>query len=112
MSRGLRPGRRPADREIAGPDVKIRFWRATADLWSLVLRSRAKGLPIRLTAALAFTICGKAMGVFAAKNVYESAMLFTSRGSFGSTTKVTGMRRVSPAASVCWVKQKQSSLWK
>jgi ATP-binding cassette subfamily B protein len=65
LSRGLRPGRRPADREIAGPDVKIRFWRATADLWSLVLRSRAKGLPIRLTAALAFTICGKAMGVFA-----------------------------------------------
>jgi ATP-binding cassette subfamily B protein len=65
LSRGLRPTRRPAEREVAGPEVKIRFWRATADLWSLVLRSDARGLPVRLTAALAFTISGKAMGVFA-----------------------------------------------
>src|SRR5437868_13249421 len=42
------------------------------------------------------------------KNVYDSAMLVTSAGSFGSTTKVTGMRRVSPGASVCCVKQKHS----
>src|SRR5438874_3597154 len=42
------------------------------------------------------------------KKVYDSAMLETSLGRRGSTTKVTGIRRVSPGASVCWVKQKHS----
>src|SRR6185503_12859598 len=46
------------------------------------------------------------------KKVYESAMVFTSFGSFGSTTNTTGMRRVSPGASVCCVKQKHSTFWK
>src|SRR5688572_11233590 len=46
------------------------------------------------------------------KNVYDSAMVFTSLGSFGSTTNTTGMRRVSPAASVCCVKQKHSTFLK
>src|SRR5262249_47983073 len=46
------------------------------------------------------------------KKVYDSAMLLTPAGSFGSTTKVTGMRRVSPGASVCWLKQKHSILLK
>src|SRR5688572_5892144 len=46
------------------------------------------------------------------KKVYESAMVSTSFGSFGSTTNTTGMRRVSPAASVCCVKQKHSTFWK
>src|SRR6202008_159192 len=46
------------------------------------------------------------------KKVYDTAMVFTSFGSFGSTTNTTGMRRTSPAASVWWVKQKHSSLRK
>src|SRR6185503_11595223 len=46
------------------------------------------------------------------KKVYDSAMVFTPAGSLGSITKVTGMRRVSPAASVCCLKQKHSSLLK
>src|SRR6185295_8588111 len=46
------------------------------------------------------------------KKVYDSAMVFTSRGSFGSTRNTTGMRRVSPGASVCWLKQKHSTFWK
>src|SRR4029079_279320 len=46
------------------------------------------------------------------KNVYESVIVPTSFGSAGSTMKTTGIRRVSPAASVCFRKQKQSSLRK
>jgi hypothetical protein len=44
--------------------------------------------------------------------VYDSEIVATSFGSFGSTTNVTGMRRVSPAASVCCWKQKHYILWK
>ena len=39
-------------------------------------------------------------------------MVFTSFGSFGSTTNCTGRRRVSPACSVCCVKQKHSTFLK
>ena len=46
------------------------------------------------------------------KKVYETAMVLTSFGSFGSTTNTTGMRRTSPGPRVCCVKQKHSTFWK
>src|SRR4051812_10306873 len=42
------------------------------------------------------------------KNVYDRAIELMLPGSLGSTTKVTGSRRVSPAARVCCEKQKHS----
>src|SRR6185295_18617045 len=42
------------------------------------------------------------------KKVYDSAMLLTPCGSFGSMTNITGSRRLSPASSVWCVKQKHS----
>ena len=57
--------RRPADREVAGPEAKVEFWQSVADLWALVLRSGAKGLGLRLSSALGLTIAGKALGVIA-----------------------------------------------
>jgi ATP-binding cassette, subfamily B, heavy metal transporter len=65
LSRGPRPSHRPADREIAAADVKIDVWRALRDLWSLVLRSAANHLWLRLTTALGLTTAGKALGVIA-----------------------------------------------
>ena len=56
---------RPADREIAPPDVKLKLLPATADLFRLVLRSGAKGLWLRLVLALVFTITGALTGVIA-----------------------------------------------
>jgi ABC-type transport system involved in Fe-S cluster assembly fused permease/ATPase subunit len=50
---------------IAPPEVKVRFFSAMGDLIGLVLRSRAPGLRWRLTAALAFTLAGKVLGVLA-----------------------------------------------
>ncbi len=46
------------------------------------------------------------------KNVYESVIAGMSLGSAGSRTKTTGISRRSPAFSVCFVKQKQSSFLK
>lgn len=56
---------RPADREIAPPDAKLKVIPATIDLFRLVVRSGAKGLWIRLTLAVAFTITGALTGVIA-----------------------------------------------
>jgi len=58
-------GVRPADRPVPDPSVKIDFWQAVADLWRLVLRSGARGLGLRLSLALGFTVAGKALGVLA-----------------------------------------------
>lgn len=45
------------------------------------------------------------------KNVYESVTVFTSSGSFLSSTKTTGISRTSCGANVCCLKQKQSSFF-
>ena len=64
--RASAPSRRPAEPEaVAPPQVKVRFFTAMADRMGLVLRSRAPGLRWRLTAALAFTLAGKVLGVLA-----------------------------------------------
>jgi hypothetical protein len=46
------------------------------------------------------------------KNVYDSVIVFTSRGMFGSSTKTTGNLRDSLPSSVCCLKQKHSILRK
>ena len=56
---------RPADRDVAPPDVKLNLVPALADLFRLVLRSGAKGLRVKLLLALAFTIVGALTGVIA-----------------------------------------------
>jgi ATP-binding cassette, subfamily B, heavy metal transporter len=56
---------RPADREIAPPDVKLKLIPATVDLFRLVVRSGAKGLRFRLLLALVFTVTGALTGVIA-----------------------------------------------
>jgi len=56
---------RPADREVAPPDVKFKTLPALADLFRLVLRSGAKGLWFRLSLALIFTVAGSLTGVIA-----------------------------------------------
>ena len=56
---------RPADREIAPPEVKLKTWPAMVDLFGLVMRSGAKGLWPRLTLALIFTVTGALTGVIA-----------------------------------------------
>jgi ATP-binding cassette subfamily B protein len=56
---------RPADREVAPPEVKLKTLPALADLFRLVLRSGAKGLWPRLVLAVAFTITGALTGVIA-----------------------------------------------
>jgi hypothetical protein len=58
---------------------------------------------------LQFAAC---FGASSSKNVYDKVIVFTSFGSFGSTTNTTGMRFVSFGASVCCVKQKHSILLK
>ncbi|WGM39849.1 ATM1-type heavy metal exporter [Caulobacter sp. NIBR1757] len=52
----------PAD---SPPPAKVSAWAALADLFRLVLSSRAPGLTWRLTAALVFTLGGKVLGVLA-----------------------------------------------
>lgn len=56
---------RPADREISPPDVKLKVGPALVDLFRLVLRSGARGLRLRLSAAVIFTIIGALTGVIA-----------------------------------------------
>ena len=56
---------RPSDGEISPPDVKLKTWPATVDLFRLVVRSGAKGLWYRLTLALIFTVTGAVTGVIA-----------------------------------------------
>jgi ATP-binding cassette subfamily B protein len=56
---------RPADREVAPPEVKLKTLPALADLFRLVLRSGAKGLWIRLILAVTFTVAGALTGVIA-----------------------------------------------
>src|SRR5574337_12574 len=53
-------------------------------------------------------------GVFAPtwKKVYDSVIVVTSFGSFGSITNTTGHCFFSPGLSVHWLKQKHSILWK
>ncbi len=50
---------------VAGAAVKFNFWTSMADLVSLVLRSRAKGLKTRLGIALTLVLIGKWTGVYA-----------------------------------------------
>jgi len=50
---------------VAPPEVKANGWKALADLFSLVMRSKAPGLRWRVTLALAFTFVGKFLGVIA-----------------------------------------------
>jgi len=52
----------PAD---SAPPVKVSAWAALADLFRLVMSSKAPGLTWRLTAALVFTLGGKVLGVLA-----------------------------------------------
>ena len=63
----MRPSHRmrPADREVAAPEVKLKTLPALVDLFRLVLRSGAKALWFRLLLALAFTITGVLTGVIA-----------------------------------------------
>ena len=56
---------RPADREISPKDTTLRAWPALLDLFRLVLRAKAKGLMLRLVAAVALTIVGALTGVIA-----------------------------------------------
>jgi ABC-type transport system involved in Fe-S cluster assembly fused permease/ATPase subunit len=50
---------------VASPGVKANGWKALADLFSLVMRSKAPGLRWRVTLALVFTFAGKLLGVIA-----------------------------------------------
>jgi len=50
---------------VASPEVKANGWKALADLFSLVMRSKAPGLRWRVTLALVFTFAGKFLGVVA-----------------------------------------------
>ena len=56
---------RPADREIAPKDTPLKAWPALMSLFRLVLRAKAKGLIVRLVAALVLTIVGALTGVIA-----------------------------------------------
>src|SRR5690606_15042173 len=56
--------------------------------------------------------CAAAALPATSKNVYDSVIVPTSFGSFGSTTKTTGKRRVSLPRSSCCSKQKHSTLRK
>ena len=59
------PRLRPADREVAPRDVRLRTLPALADLCRLVLRARAPGLRMRIGAALGLTVLGAIAGVIA-----------------------------------------------
>ena len=59
------PSTRPADREVAPKEVKLKSIPAIIDLCRLVLRSKAPGLGVRLTAAIVLTIVGAFTGVYA-----------------------------------------------
>ena len=56
---------RQRPKEPADPAPKANAWAALADLFRLVLASKAPGLAWRLTAALIFTLGGKVLGVLA-----------------------------------------------
>jgi ATP-binding cassette subfamily B protein len=57
---GARPGP-----ETPAADVRFDFWGSMSDLWRLVLRSGAPGLPWRIGLALVLIFLGKAAGVAA-----------------------------------------------
>jgi ATP-binding cassette subfamily B protein len=59
------PHVRPADREVAPKDVKLKTLPALLDLFRLVLRAEARGLKLRLFAAVLFTVVGALTGVIA-----------------------------------------------
>ncbi len=50
---------------VSPPTVTFSFWASMADLWRLVMRSRAKGLGWRLPVSLAMVFLGKLAGVTA-----------------------------------------------
>jgi len=50
---------------VAPAEIKPNGWKALADLFSLVMRSKAPGLRWRVTLALVFTFAGKFLGVVA-----------------------------------------------
>ena len=50
---------------VAPAEIKANGWKALADLFSLVMRSKAPGLRWRVTLALVFTFVGKFLGVVA-----------------------------------------------
>jgi ABC-type transport system involved in Fe-S cluster assembly fused permease/ATPase subunit len=55
----------PVAGAVAPSEVKANGWKAMADLFSLVMRSKAPGLRWRVTLALVFTFAGKFLGVIA-----------------------------------------------
>ncbi len=63
--RGMAPRAGAVAGAVAAPEVKANGWKALADLFSLVMRSKAPGLRWRVTLALAFTFVGKFLGVIA-----------------------------------------------
>ena len=63
--RGMAPRTGAVAGAVAAPEVKANGWKALADLFSLVMRSKAPGLRWRVTLALAFTFVGKFLGVIA-----------------------------------------------
>ncbi|CAN5346578.1 ABC transporter ATP-binding protein/permease [soil metagenome] len=63
--RGMAPRAGAVSGAVAAPEVKANGWKALADLFSLVMRSKAPGLRWRVTLALAFTFVGKFLGVIA-----------------------------------------------
>ena len=61
-----RPGHtRPADQVVAPKETTLKAWPALMDLFGLVLRAKAKGLILRLVAAIVLTIVGALTGVIA-----------------------------------------------
>ena len=63
--RGMGPRAGAEAGAVAAPEVKANGWKALADLFSLVMRSKAPGLRWRVTLALIFTFVGKFLGVVA-----------------------------------------------
>ena len=63
--RGIAPRSGAVAGAVAAPEVKANGWKAMADLFGLVMRSKAPGLRWRLTLALVLTFAGKFLGVIA-----------------------------------------------
>ncbi|WP_156035838.1 ABC transporter ATP-binding protein/permease [Caulobacter sp. UNC358MFTsu5.1] len=63
--RGMAPRSGAVAGAVAAPEVKANGWKAMADLFGLVMRSKAPGLRWRLTLALVLTFAGKFLGVIA-----------------------------------------------
>ena len=83
-------GRSAARGEIAPAGVKPHPWKALAELLALVVRSGAPQLRLRLAAAVALTLGGKATGVIAPL-LLGKAVNSLARHAHASTTMQVGM---------------------